>query len=430
MEASTAAIEKQSRLLEAQKLALQQILQRKTGDQRADQKAHPRSAQLTRDKAKLELETSELSHSIQTGLQDAMKLTETSVESVQSSVDRILEKDDRFLDGLEKVLPQLSTSSGASGNLDDVDRLCQALVVQSNSDIYSLMDSAYSTTVQPMQTTMNGHNGHAQSQELLRQRDELRSQLEELSREIDSLSTMAVDSSFRVPITRALQLSRDDSEVEKAEWSQYLNTALRYLSSRLATMDRHFEDLHARKGALRTVSAAFESVAAESVEKESRPTIGPRSPSKGSQKGLKPLRLVQANLSESQDPTTQLLRQLDVRLPESAEGGKMKGLLPAAVKERREKVSSLRAASERGVVDQIATALSKTNEDVQGVLGAVYSNSEFGTINFANVSSQRDIDSLEQETQRLGSTMRELDVEKTGAELRAKQEALVKQFGI
>ena len=200
---------------------------------------------------------------------------------------------------------------------------------------------------------------------------------------------MAVDAQYRVPISRVLQLSREDSEVEKTEWSQYLSTALQYLSSRLGAMDRHFEDLHARKSALRTVSAAFESVAAESVEKENRPTIGLRSPSKGSQKGLKPLRLVQANLSESQDPTTQLLRQLDIRLLEASDGGKIRELMPAAVKERRDKISSLATASGQGTLDQIANALSKTSSDVQDLLGAVYSNSEFGTVNLTSVSSQR-----------------------------------------
>ena len=357
-----------------------------------------------------------------------MKRTELSTDGVQSSVDRILEKDDRFLDGLEKVLPQLSASDAATGSLDDVDRLCQALVVQSNADIYSLMDSAYSATAQSMARALNGDHGHGPSQEILGQRDELHSQLEELSREIDSLSTMAVDNQFRTPITRALQLSRADSEVEKEEWSQYLSTALRYLSSRLETIDQHFEAMHARQSALRNVSAAFESIAAESVEKGDRPTLGPLSPSKGSQKGLKPLRLVQANLSDSQDPTTQLLRQLDVRLPEQAEGNKIKELMPAAVKDRREKISSLSVASGQGTLDHTASSLLKSSTDAQDLLDAVYSNSEFGTLNLANVSSQRGIAELEQGTQELGNAMRELDIDETAAELRAKQEAILGLF--
>ena len=110
-----------------------------------------------------------------------MKQTEGSTDGIQSSVDRILEKDDRFLDGLEKVLPQLATASDASGSLDDIDLLCQALVVQSNADIYSRMDSAYRTTAQPVNRALNGGSGPTQLQVASHQRDELRSQLEELS---------------------------------------------------------------------------------------------------------------------------------------------------------------------------------------------------------------------------------------------------------
>ncbi|KAK1090648.1 hypothetical protein LTR48_007887, partial [Friedmanniomyces endolithicus] len=213
LEASTAAIDKQCQLLETQKQALTELKARNT-NRDGSTAARDRQKKLVREKAQLDFAVDELADALQSKLQASIKQIDATVSSLPLSIDRILEKDDRILDGLQKLLPKLSDTGADQDVCEEVDRLCQALTVLSVQEIRLRMDDAYRASAGSPANETNG-----QTVEIERQRQSLRLELDELSQEIDSLATMAVDGQFRVPILRELQATKSEAESDRSRWS-------------------------------------------------------------------------------------------------------------------------------------------------------------------------------------------------------------------
>lgn len=432
LETSTASIEKQCRLLEAQKRAISDIIQRNSSNQDTQSYKKLHSGRTTHEKAQLEFEQAELSESLRNQLTAASKHAESTIAGLPATLEKILDKDDRLLDGLEKVIPKLASADDAAANLDEVDRLCKALTQQLSLDIRSQIDETYRSAAQSDNVYTNGTHNNSDTKDNKAQREALESELEELCREIDGLSSMAVENQYRIPISRALSASREDIEAEKAAWSDYVAAILQHLTARLETLNDQFEHAHAHNSALKSVSSAFESVMATVVDrKPAQAAIAALrgSPSKQSQKGLKPLRLVQANLSENQDPVVQVLKGLDVRVPSERDNpGRLAENLDTAVKEQLQKLSAFSSTTERNIADQIAQSLGKVERDSKALSGAVFGESEFGTIRLLRSEVQGLVDGLEEKTQRTGDEMRGLDITEIARELREKQKAVIEKL--
>ena len=423
LEASTVSIEKQCRILEAQKQALQDIQARKAASKQSESIKAQRSTKVVREKAQIELEATELADSLQSQVDRSLKQAESAINNIQPTVERVFEKDDRLLDGLEKALQQISAPAGGSGTSDEVERLCQALVTFSSEEIHSRIDAAYETAVQGDESHTNGSNGH----DMVKQRDSLRLELEELCREVDGLSTMAVDAQYRTPISKALKAANSDSENDRALWTEYLSATLQYLTGRLEAMGDEAQNTRSQYNALKAVSTTLKGVLAISVEDKEHAKVSVRSPMKPSQRGLKPLRLVQANLSEPQDPAAQLLRSLDIKTSNSSESTQLAEEIDKVAGDKSDKLLSLANSSEQGISDQVVRSISKADADVQVLLSAVYAYSPYSSISLVNGEGTDGIDGLEQKTRTLGEEMRQSNVDGLMKTIRKKQQALLEQ---
>jgi hypothetical protein len=253
----------------------------------------------------------------------------------------------------------------------------------------------------------------------------MRAELEELCREIDGLSTMVVESQYRTPILKALEAAKTDSDDDKAQWMQYMRATLQYLTARLECLEDGTQQLRSQHSALKTVSTALDGILAMTVDRKQPSKSLSQSPSKASQKGLKPLRLVQANLSESQDPAAQLLRHLDVRATDSRDAVQLAESLETAMREKDRNLSTLAARTETTVADQISRSIAKANANAQPLLSGVYAYSPFGNFNLVSNEATEGIAQLERKTQSLSDAMRELDVERIGRVIREKQQLLL-----
>ena len=431
LEASTAAIEKQSQLLEAQKVALQALQVRNNAGSEFQNIKRDRSSKASRERAQVDFHVADLSESLQSRLQSSTKLTQSAADSIQTIAERSIEKDDRLLDGLEKLIPQIASTESRNTKLGEIGQLCHALTIQSSADVHSQLDAAYRSAAQRPGTQPNG-NGlsydkvNPSLEQSERQADSLRSELEELCREIDGLSSMVVDNKYRIPISRALQHAGEEVDTERATWSEYVTSALRYLSLRLEHMVRHFDRLHGHSSALKTINTFIEAAAKLEDPKQGTVTAGSRSPSKSaSQKGLKPLRLVQAKLSDPQDPVSQVLRQFDIALSNVEDTSAFSDSVPDAVRARQVKVKLFAANSERTCQDQITLSLTKADADSKSVISAVYANSAFDNVNLTQKVLENRLLKLEEETQGLGNEIRELDIETTLRDAQRKQRTLL-----
>lgn len=387
-------------------------------------------------------------------LDAAGKQVDSSSDGIHPLAERLLEKDDRLLDGLEKILPRLALSSTETdSDSTEVERLCQALVVLSTQDIHARMDAAYRSASLNHTANANGTHrrrpsSHSSSskQSLETQRESLRVELDELCREIEGLATMAVETQYRAPITRALRSASSNDAARKLEWIEYLHAVLTYLTSRLSATEDLSRDLRAKSSALHSVSAAFQRLQraasadprneSSSSYQRNQPSASGTSPSKSLQKGLKPLRLVQANLSESHDPVSQLLRSLDVRVPapEASVGDSVENSLTTNLEsEVRTKNSKLRdqdAATERAILDKIATSLAKVDGDARELVRACLAHSVYGSVKVEDEGVREGIDGLEAKTEDLSDQMRALDAAGIGRAIVETQREILDAAGV
>ncbi|KAK3705652.1 hypothetical protein LTR37_013260 [Vermiconidia calcicola] len=419
LEASTISIEKRCKLLEAQKKALHVIQARNGPVRTVGRSEDARSNKLARGRAQIEFEATELADSIQSRVERSLKQAERATSSVQPLVETVLDKDDRLLDGLEKVLMQLSSSMTESEGSAEVDRLCQALTTLSSEEIHARIDSTYHTAAKAHSSHANGTH-QSPSRNLWAQHESLRMELENLCREIDGLSSMAVDTQFRSPLSKALHAADSDSAVQKTTWIEYLSITLQYLTDRLGAMNDGSQQLRAQSHALKSILATLGGILAADTKKQIS-QASTRSPTKPSQQGLKPLRLVQANLSDSHDPAAQLLRQLDVRPAGPGDTAQLAGSLLSWTRERNVKLLSLADSSADSVAEQIAQSLAKVDEDLQALISRTFAYSNSRKVHLASKGITDGIESLEYRTQETGNEMRELNAQDVSQAIIEKQ---------
>jgi hypothetical protein len=224
LETSTAAIEKQTAILEAQRDALRklQYLNREptstiSGD---DEKW---SSQL-RTKAQLDLETSELTESVQQRIDVTRRHAESSLDLLRTSSRRQMDKDDRLLDGLQKVMFKLAPLESSEKRLPDFNALSHALVKLESKIIKDRTNTTYLATldslannaaeIEPKNSTQAAQEAYALAEEL-----------ESLIIEVDSVLDMTISSRYRAPIVNALKLSDAHAQLEQQSWLEYVCTS-------------------------------------------------------------------------------------------------------------------------------------------------------------------------------------------------------------
>lgn len=224
LEASTAAIEKQTAILEAQRDALRQlqVLNRQPVSSTSDSD-EKRSTQ-ARSKAQLDLETGELSDTIQQRLGMVQRQAESNLTSLKSSAQRQLDKDDRLLDGLQKVTNKLTPLDPSAARLPDFSTLAHALTKLESRIVKERTNSTYLDSVKELEsetTNMTHQDNEQAAQEVF----ELTEELDCLIPEVDSVLGMAVDKQYRAPIMKAIAESDKQAQLQQQKWLDYVSSS-------------------------------------------------------------------------------------------------------------------------------------------------------------------------------------------------------------
>ena len=424
LESSTAAIDAQCQIMEAQKRALLDFKARnKTSVDRAARfdSLKPQH-KLARDKAQLDLEIGQISSALHERLRLSMAQAENASTSLPSKVERLLEKDDRLLDGLQKIVPKLQGNDSDTQGLDQVEKLCHAFTILEAKAIRTQIDATYKRNLRNSTT-----NGHASIND--QEHQAVRAELAELSSEIDGLVTLVAENYYRAPITKHLGSARTESHGEAARWSEYLGSTLHYLAARLESLNEHFQHLHAHRAALAAVSQILDkTLAAPSTKAQDAPQT-PTSKFAQAQKGLKPLRLVQANLPEAPDASAQLLRHLDIRQPDTADVAKLSQNLHNVKLERHDKLATFAANTDESLTKLLRDSLNRADVDARDLLSAVFAHSQYGERRLVDEDVQRELDVLEGRTQTVGEQMRHLDVDGLASDVRKLQRSILTHSG-
>jgi len=427
LESSTAAIDAQCQIMEAQKRALLDFKARnKTSDDRvAKFDSLKPQHKLARDKAQLDLEIGQISSALHERLRSSMAQAENASTSLPSKVERLFEKDDRLLDGLQKIVPKLQGNDNDSHGLDQLDRLCSAFTILEAKAIRTQIDTTYKRNLPS--ATQNGHPSPTNNDQ---DHQAVRAELAELSSEIDGLLTLVAENYYRAPITKRLGSARTESHGEAARWSEYLGTTLQYLAARLESLNEHFQHLQAHRAALAAVSQTLDkTLAVPSAKAQDAQPQSSTSKVGQAQRGLKPLRLVQANLPEAPDASVQLLRQLDIRQPDTADVAKLSQNLHNVKLERHDKLTAFAANTDESLTKLLGESLNRADVDARDLLSAVFAHSQYGERRLVDEDVQRELDVLEGRTQTVGEQMRHLDVDGLASDVRKLQRSVLTHGG-
>lgn len=438
LEASTAAIDRQCQIMEQQKVALQKLKSQNTHSDSSFLAQEKRLQKYTREKAQLDFEIDELSATTKDRLRTCMKQTDATTGSLDASLNRLLEKDDRLIDGLQKLLPKLADTALDRDETQEVEQLCATLTDLSVSSIRSRLDSTYRQTLLEY-TRRQKSTSMTLTDQQAKQRETLRAELEELGGEIEGLVTIVIDNQYRKSLKSGLTSARSEGHAQKAKWAEYTVTALVYLKDRLDAISGHVQHLHAHRAALRSISRTLEEAIA--VTEQARPGAAnnntPSTPTNrdrtNAAKGLKPLRLVQANISETQDPVISFLHEHNIRVgggggEPAADLSKLTPLLDAAISNQTATLDALQKTTEETMTTSILQSLAKSDADLHALLSAVYASSPYGEIKLIDTQTQAALEELEHQTQCIGDEMRELDIEGIARAVKRKQEEALKNM--
>ncbi|EME79661.1 uncharacterized protein MYCFIDRAFT_81145 [Pseudocercospora fijiensis CIRAD86] len=425
LEESTAALERQGEMLGKQKIALRKLQSQSSKARAGSHGSDTQHTKFAHEKAQLDFNIDDLSSATTDLLRASMKQIESSTGGIPSNVDRLLEKDDRLLDGLQKLLPKLSDSASDIDEADEVEQLCSTLSLLSIQEIQTRLDRVYKDSMVDFSRKRAPPKDFTDQQ--AKQRETLRAELHELAGEIDGLVGIVVDHQYRKSLKRGLMSARADRNMQKAKWSEYTVAALLYLISRLDAIGEHILRLNAHESTLRAISSTLdEALASEQAKAGARAPTSPM-PNKVELKGLKPLRLVQANISETQDPAVTFLKEHDIRAPGTVGVEKLTPLLAIHSREQKEKLARLASSTETGIADAIAQSIAKSHADLQELQSAVMAHTTHGTVKLVDSNVQAHMGELERDIQRLGDEMRVLDIDAIAKMTREKQDAVRKR---
>lgn len=223
LETSTAAIEKQTAILEAQRDALEKLQHLNKEPSSTVSDTDEKRPSQARAKAQLDLETNELAESIQQRVSVTRRHADSSLHLLKTSSQRQLDKDDRLLDGLQKIMFKLAPLESSEKQLPDFNALSRALVKLESKIIKNRTNTTYLDALDSLanETDDFEHQSNAQA---AHEAYALAEELESLISEVDSVLEMTIRRRYRVPIVNALKLSDAQAQLEQQSWLEYVST--------------------------------------------------------------------------------------------------------------------------------------------------------------------------------------------------------------
>jgi hypothetical protein len=224
LETSTAAIEKQTAILEARRDALRRLQHlNREPTSTISENDEKRLTQL-RTKAQLDLETSELTESIKQRVNVTRRHAESSLNLLKTSSHRQMDKDDRLLDGLQKVMFKLAPLESSGKRVPDFNALSHALVKLESKIIKDRTNTTYLETLNNLSNEPDDIE-HESSAQAAQEAYTLAEELESLITEVDSVLDMTMSRRYQAPIVNALKLSDAQAQLEQQSWLEYVCTS-------------------------------------------------------------------------------------------------------------------------------------------------------------------------------------------------------------
>ncbi|THW70030.1 hypothetical protein D6D19_08074 [Aureobasidium pullulans] len=409
LEASTAAIEKQTAILEAQRNALMKLQALNQEPVSTISESDEKKSSQARTKAQLDLETNELTEVIQQRVGATKRHAESSLNLLKTSSQRQLDKDDRLLDGLQKVMFKLAPLESSETKLPDSNLLSNALVKLEGKLIKDRTNATYIQTLNNLAGETDGieHDDNAQAAQ---EAYALAEELESLITEVDSVLEMTISRRYRAPIVNALKLSDAQAQLEQQSWLEYVVRTLHELAQKTEDLASCTQDTLAYTSAISHVSDAL----AQTLPPPSQPPS--RLDRKQSVRAPSPKKNMNPILHRQgvKDPALEILGYHGIRIPveSGSDGEDVSQALRSAIFERQSRLHDLQRSTEQSVAAQVAESINMVDGELQNVLGVLYAHSPYATVHLADSKAKDRLEHLDHEIEGLGDGIKRLDVDR------------------
>ncbi|KAI4856722.1 hypothetical protein E4T45_01805 [Aureobasidium sp. EXF-8846] len=409
LETSTAAIEKQTAILEVQRDALRklQYLNREPTSTISEDD-EKRSSQL-RTKAQLDLETSELTESIEQRVNVTRRHAESSLNLLKTSSFRQMDKDDRLLDGLQKVMFKLAPLESSEKRLPDFNALSHALVKLESKIIKDRTNTTYLETLDSLADEADSTE-HKSSAQAALEAHALAEELESLITEVDSVLDMTISRRYRAPIVNVLKISDAQAELEQQSWLEYVVRTLDELANKTENLASCIQDTLAYTSAVTQVSDALAKTLPPPIQPSSRPDRKPSTRSASPMKAANPILHRQGN----KDPAMDILGHYGIRIQvEAATDPKtVSQTLQSTVLERQSRLQDLSRSTELSVAAQVAESINLADGELQTLMSALHAYTPYSTVHLTDSKVKQRLEHLDHEIEKLGDSIKRLDVDR------------------
>lgn len=212
--------------MEAQREALQALQKQNRKSSSIERVQSQQQQSRARVKTQKDLETVELAEAVKHRVVTVGRQIETSITLLTSSVKRQVDKDDRLLDGLQKVMSNLEPVESNAGQMLEVEQLSRALITLHSKIVKHRTNKVYATALRAA-CKANDETGMGvlQSEDAVDNEHTiaLTEELDSLVAEVDSVLEMAIDHQHRRPILEALKRSDLEARQQQKEWLDYVS---------------------------------------------------------------------------------------------------------------------------------------------------------------------------------------------------------------
>lgn len=405
LQSSTAAIDKQCAILEAQLETMRELSRRNGQPVSSDTGSDVHFRQ--REAMKLYAETDGLADSLKSRATNLKRQTDSSLSLLKSGAQRQLDKDDRLLDGLQKLMLNLEVPEPPEKQIEEVEKLAKALVSLQGTVVKNRANQIYLTTLE------QAKKGSDLAKITRQPNDEveaaaLTEELDSLIGEVDSVLEMVVDHQYRRPILDVLKASDVEAQRKRQQWLLYVQTALQQMTDRLQDLSSHTQDLHAYNNALESVSSILEDIC--TTEQPATRTAVPVVSARPQHKAIRDLVLP---ATSNTHPALELLRHHGINLSTpSMHNGKNRAAVETAINERKLRLKGLSMSTEQGISNQVSESVNMADAQLQGLLQAVYAYSPYGTVHLADEDTKARLKQLDKGIEILAGELRGLEPEK------------------
>ncbi|KAF1976345.1 hypothetical protein BU23DRAFT_528810 [Bimuria novae-zelandiae CBS 107.79] len=392
LQISTAAIEEQCKVLEAQKDALMKLKALDKPNLDVEHSRNERRRKEHQEKARLDSTINDVCTTINEQLSDTQRDVDAERSTLKSYLAERLASDDQILSRLPGIVSQIVTDPEVSDDEKSIEQWCKAIISYRTAEIKAHVDIVYLTSL----TDYSPDDLPKASEEELRERKvALQAELEDLNSEIASIAEMVVEHELRKPMRGMKERKEREMTQTRGAWLNYVVTTLQYMAKRLDTVTEYTQNVDEFQQALAQINQA----AAKRVPKPE--LAAPRPPHRRTASGRNSIFSPALKLKPSQaldlPPALQdALRHANVSFNQDSIEALQESLTTIQL-ERTKKLQDHYDSASISTQGILAERLSKADSELRSILGPLYKQTPFRQVNLTDAKLEKELKKIDRE---------------------------------